>query len=69
MTPTAEEYAQAVWEYVTRTLASGTPDTPTNRQELYAEAVWEYVTRELTSGNSVLLVNQNQRRLRHLIGR
>lgn len=41
--------AQAVWEYETRTLASGTPDPPASRAEEIAEGVWEYVTRTLTT--------------------
>lgn len=48
MTP--ETIAQAVWENATRTLASGTPDPPSNLAEEYAEAVWEYMTRTLTGG-------------------
>jgi hypothetical protein len=44
-----EDTAQAVWEYATRTLASGSPASPTNRLEQIAEAVWSYTTRELTA--------------------
>lgn len=51
MTP--ETIAQAVWENATRTLASGTPDPPSNLAEEYAEAVWEYMTRTLTGGGDV----------------
>jgi hypothetical protein len=47
---TAEAIAQAVWEYVTRTLSGGVPDEPANQAEEIAEAVWEYVTRTLTAG-------------------
>lgn len=42
--------AAATWTYGTRTLATGTPVAPTNRQERIAEAVWQYVTRTLQSG-------------------
>ena len=38
---------QTCWENSTRTLASGTPGTPTTLAEVIAEAIWEAATREL----------------------
>lgn len=43
-----EEIAEAVWESVSRTLASGSPSPPANGVEEVAKAVWEYETRTLT---------------------
>lgn len=58
--------ATATWTYLTRTLVSGTPATPTNRATQIAKAVWEYATRSVVptanftgtplSGNSPLPV-------------
>lgn len=44
--------AQTIWEYATRTLATGSPGSPSNRAEKYAKAVWEYGTRTLVSVTS-----------------
>jgi hypothetical protein len=40
--------SQAIWTAISRTLAAGAPDPPTNRLEQYVKAIWEYATRELT---------------------
>jgi len=60
---TPETIAEAVWENVTRTLASGTPDPPSDLAEEYAEAVWEYVTRTLTDAPPASTRRRNRRRM------
>ena len=47
---TAEEIADVVWTYVTRTLLAGTADAPTTPAEARADDVWTYSPRTLTGG-------------------
>jgi hypothetical protein len=48
MAYTANDYAQAVWEYGTRSLAAGTPAAPASPADGYSQAVWAFSTRALT---------------------
>ena len=48
--------AEAVWEYPTRTLASGTPDPPATRAESIAKATWEYSERIISGGLTLPLI-------------
>lgn len=42
-----DAFANAVWTAGTRTLASGTPGTPSTQADLIAQAVWAAATRTL----------------------
>jgi hypothetical protein len=56
MTYTADDYAQAVWEYATRTVFPGTaPDPDGSYLDSINQLVWDYASRTTTVGGGTAL--------------